>query len=107
MNLQLECKLIYTKHLIYSIKIHLKCVLKKLNLNQFYLLFAIFMLLLLKGNIYIDKICIEEIYFRRKFGAQGWNRNYPFNNGDLTISVNVLYNYLEANSKVPCKNFLL
>ncbi|CAF2140297.1 unnamed protein product [Rotaria magnacalcarata] len=38
---------------------------------------------------------------RRKFGAQGWNRNYPFNNGDLTISVNVLYNYLEANSKVP------
>ncbi|XP_030631015.1 dynein heavy chain 17, axonemal-like [Chanos chanos] len=38
---------------------------------------------------------------RRKFGAQGWNRSYPFNNGDLTISVNVLYNYLEANSKVP------
>jgi hypothetical protein len=42
-------------------------------------------------------------YYRRKFGSQGWNRNYPFNNGDLTISVNVLYNYLEANSKVPCK----
>ncbi len=42
-------------------------------------------------------------FFRRKFGSQGWNRNYPFNNGDLTISVNVLYNYLEANSKVPCK----
>uniref|UniRef100_A0A4X1URR4 Dynein axonemal heavy chain 17 n=1 Tax=Sus scrofa TaxID=9823 RepID=A0A4X1URR4_PIG len=38
---------------------------------------------------------------RRKFGAQGWNRSYPFNNGDLTISVNVLYNYLEANTKVP------
>ncbi|XP_069511343.1 dynein axonemal heavy chain 17 [Ambystoma mexicanum] len=38
---------------------------------------------------------------RRKFGAQGWNRSYPFNNGDLTISVNVLFNYLEANSKVP------
>lgn len=37
---------------------------------------------------------------RRKFGAQGWNRSYPFNNGDLTISINVLYNYLEANSKV-------
>ena len=37
---------------------------------------------------------------RRKFGAQGWNRSYPFNNGDLTISVNVLYNYLEANNKV-------
>lgn len=37
---------------------------------------------------------------RRKFGPQGWNRSYPFNTGDLTISVNVLYNYLEANSKV-------
>ncbi|KAK2501218.1 hypothetical protein MC885_000890 [Smutsia gigantea] len=37
---------------------------------------------------------------RRKFGAQGWNRSYPFNNGDLTISINVLYNYLEANAKV-------
>ncbi len=45
-------------------------------------------------------------FYRRKFGAQGWNRNYPFNNGDLTISVNVLYNYLEANSKVPCKLFV-
>nr|XP_018673081.1 dynein beta chain, ciliary [Ciona intestinalis] len=38
---------------------------------------------------------------RRKFGPQGWNRSYPFNTGDLTISVNVLYNYLEVNPKVP------
>ncbi|KAG7325031.1 hypothetical protein KOW79_011347 [Hemibagrus wyckioides] len=38
---------------------------------------------------------------RRKFGAQGWNRSYPFNNGDLIICTNVLYNYLEANSEVP------
>ncbi|XP_064890245.1 dynein axonemal heavy chain 17 isoform X3 [Columba livia] len=38
---------------------------------------------------------------RRKFGTQGWNRPYPFNNGDLTISINVLYNYLEANPTVP------
>ncbi|KAF5274393.1 hypothetical protein FQA39_LY07273 [Lamprigera yunnana] len=38
---------------------------------------------------------------RRKFGPQGWNRNYPFNFGDLTISVNVLFNYLEGNAKVP------
>lgn len=38
---------------------------------------------------------------RRKFAAQGWNRVYPFNFGDLTISVNVLYNYLEANTRVP------
>lgn len=42
--------------------------------------------------------CVAE---RRKFGPQGWNRSYPFNTGDLTISVNVLYNYLEANAKVP------
>ncbi|XP_068101608.1 dynein axonemal heavy chain 11-like isoform X2 [Hyperolius riggenbachi] len=42
--------------------------------------------------------CVAE---RRKFGPQGWNRRYPFNIGDLTISVNVLYNYLEANSQVP------
>ncbi|XP_062965627.1 dynein axonemal heavy chain 9 [Cynocephalus volans] len=38
---------------------------------------------------------------RRKFGPQGWNRSYPFNAGDLTVSVNVLYNFLEANTKVP------
>ncbi|XP_052612854.1 LOW QUALITY PROTEIN: dynein axonemal heavy chain 9 [Peromyscus californicus insignis] len=38
---------------------------------------------------------------RRKFGPQGWNRSYPFNTGDLTISVSVLYNFLEANTKVP------
>ena len=38
---------------------------------------------------------------RRKFGPQGWNRSYPFNTGDLVISVNVLYNYLEANNRVP------
>ena len=38
---------------------------------------------------------------RRKFGPQGWNRVYPYNTGDLTISVDVLYNYLEANAKVP------
>ncbi|XP_018585062.2 dynein heavy chain 11, axonemal [Scleropages formosus] len=42
--------------------------------------------------------CVAE---RRKFGPQGWNRKYPFSTGDLTISVNVLYNYLEANSQVP------
>ncbi|XP_053089780.1 dynein axonemal heavy chain 11 isoform X1 [Pangasianodon hypophthalmus] len=42
--------------------------------------------------------CVSE---RRKFGPQGWNRCYPFNTGDLTISINVLYNYLEVNSKVP------
>ncbi|XP_023241581.1 dynein beta chain, ciliary-like isoform X1 [Centruroides sculpturatus] len=38
---------------------------------------------------------------RRKFGPQGWNKIYPFNFGDLIISVNVLQNYLENSSKVP------
>ncbi|KAI9142914.1 dynein heavy chain and region D6 of dynein motor-domain-containing protein [Paraphysoderma sedebokerense] len=38
---------------------------------------------------------------RRKFGTQGWNKGYPFSTGDLTISVDVLYNYLEAFAKVP------
>ncbi|CAK9799022.1 Dynein beta chain, ciliary [Anthophora plagiata] len=38
---------------------------------------------------------------RRKFGPQGWNRSYPFNVGDLTISVSVLFNYLENSIKVP------
>lgn len=44
---------------------------------------------------------------RRKFGPQGWNRSYPFNTGDLTISINVLYNYLEANPKVNMFLFVL
>ena len=38
---------------------------------------------------------------RAKFGPQGWNKSYPFNTGDLVICSNVLYNYLEANNKVP------
>jgi dynein heavy chain len=38
---------------------------------------------------------------RRKFGTQGWNKPYPFSTGDLTISMDVLYNYLESNVKVP------
>ncbi|XP_072903303.1 LOW QUALITY PROTEIN: dynein axonemal heavy chain 11 [Hemitrygon akajei] len=42
--------------------------------------------------------CVAE---RRKFGPQGWNRKYPFNTGDLTISVNILYSYLETNTQVP------
>ncbi|XP_019728452.1 dynein heavy chain 11, axonemal isoform X3 [Hippocampus comes] len=42
--------------------------------------------------------CVTE---RRRFGPQGWNHKYPFSSGDLTISTNVLFNYLESNNKVP------
>ncbi len=35
------------------------------------------------------------------FDSQGWNKDYPFNTGDLIISMNVLYNYLEANNRIP------
>uniref|UniRef100_A0A3P9MEE2 Dynein, axonemal, heavy chain 11 n=1 Tax=Oryzias latipes TaxID=8090 RepID=A0A3P9MEE2_ORYLA len=42
--------------------------------------------------------CVTE---RQKFGPQGWNHNYPFSKGDLIISTTVLFNYLEANTKVP------
>lgn len=38
---------------------------------------------------------------RRKFGPQGWNKIYPFNVGDLNISMSVLHNYLEASPKIP------
>ncbi|XP_060647178.1 dynein beta chain, ciliary [Drosophila nasuta] len=38
---------------------------------------------------------------RRKFGPQGWNKVYPFNVGDLTISANVLHNYLEGSNRIP------
>jgi dynein heavy chain len=31
---------------------------------------------------------------RKKFGSQGWSRNYNFNDGDLTICGDILHNYL-------------
>lgn len=52
---------------------------------------------LLFSLVYFHAVVLE----RRKFGPMGWNRNYPFNTGDLTISCNVLFNYLESNSTVP------
>jgi dynein heavy chain len=44
-------------------------------------------------------IIIERI----KFGPKGWNRAYPFNQGDLMNSATVLANYLEGGTsdKIP------
>lgn len=38
---------------------------------------------------------------RRKFGSQGWSRVYNFNDGDLTICADVLFNYLTKYDVVP------
>ena len=43
---------------------------------------------------------------RRGFGPQGWLRmangqTYSYNTGDLTVCVDVLYNYLNTNPGVP------
>lgn len=38
---------------------------------------------------------------RKKFGSQGWSRNYNFNDGDLTICADVLNNYLMKYEQVP------
>lgn len=38
---------------------------------------------------------------RKKFGSQGWSRNYSFNDGDLTVCGDVLHNYLASYDKVP------
>eukprot|EP00931_Biecheleriopsis_adriatica_P017411 TRINITY_DN1250_c0_g1_i8.p1 TRINITY_DN1250_c0_g1~~TRINITY_DN1250_c0_g1_i8.p1 ORF type:complete len:2173 (-),score=601.12 TRINITY_DN1250_c0_g1_i8:164-6553(-) len=37
---------------------------------------------------------------RIKFGAQGWSKKYPFNDGDLTICGTVLKNYLNNAEKL-------
>lgn len=38
---------------------------------------------------------------RKKFGSQGWSRVYNFNDGDLTICADVLFNYLTKYEVVP------
>lgn len=52
---------------------------------------------LLFGLCYFHAAVVE----RRKFGPIGWNRMYPYNFGDLTICVDILNNYLEANNSTP------
>lgn len=38
---------------------------------------------------------------RKKFGSQGWSRTYNFNDGDLRICADVLYNYLQNYDVTP------
>ena len=51
----------------------------------------------------IKTILVALCYFhsvmleRRKFGPKGWNRSYPFSDGDLRDSSIVLNNYMENN----------
>uniref|UniRef100_A0AAV2MDL9 AAA+ ATPase domain-containing protein n=1 Tax=Knipowitschia caucasica TaxID=637954 RepID=A0AAV2MDL9_KNICA len=54
-------------------------------------------------NLMLFSLCFfhASLIERCKFGPQGWNHKYPFSTGDLTISSSILYNYLEANTKVP------
>lgn len=52
---------------------------------------------ILFGLCYFHAAVVE----RRKFGPIGWNRQYPYNFGDLTICVDILNNYLEANNSTP------
>ena len=65
------------------------------------------------GNILISKTSFDifvyiifafsnkNITIQLSFLFKGWNKSYPFNTGDLVISMNVLYNYLEANNRIP------
>lgn len=55
----------------------------------------------LKSIIFALCLFHSVVCERRKFGPIGWNRSYPFNQGDLTICITVTQNYLDNSSKVP------
>jgi len=54
-----------------------------------------------KGLLFALCMFHSLVLGRRKFGSQGWSRHYSFNDGDLTICADVLYNYLERYEEVP------
>jgi len=54
-----------------------------------------------KGCLFALCFFHSVIVGRKRFGPQGYSRNYPFNDGDLTICGAVLRNYLNKYENVP------
>merc|ERR1719199_1127768 len=54
-----------------------------------------------KGCLFALCFFHSLIVGRKRFGPQGYSRNYPFNDGDLTICGAVLRNYLNQYEQVP------
>jgi dynein heavy chain len=54
-----------------------------------------------KGVLFALCFFHSLIVGRKRFGPQGYSRNYPFNDGDLTICGAVLRNYLNQYEQVP------
>merc|ERR1719421_740811 len=54
-----------------------------------------------KGVLFALCFFHSLIVGRKRFGPQGYPRNYPFNDGDLTICGSVLRNYLNKYENVP------
>ena len=44
----------------------------------------------------------QVILERKKFGPQGWNRNYPFNTGDLSSCAQVPPKFFLATLEPSC-----
>ncbi len=55
----------------------------------------------LKAIIFALSFFHSVVCERRKFGPIGWNRGYPFNQGDLSVCITVASNYLNDSNKVP------
>jgi len=58
----------------------------------------------MRGMIFALTMFHACLVGRHKFGSQGWSRSYGFNFGDLTISGDVVRNYLNNNEFVPWKD---
>ena len=53
------------------------------------------------SDLRLEYIFNNLLHILTNYLLQGWNKSYPFNTGDLVISMDVLYNYLEANNRIP------